>query len=400
MKYRGHYILFMLSLAFWLMGCIADPAGKVMPSLRETFSKNDKQPFGAYVAYHELENIFNRNTIRNMRKSFDKTWNSISDTASLYVCITRVLYLDEAEANAMLGFVEKGNTVFISASRIDERLLEQLKMSQHSNFLIPQYSFNDMKQVSTNYKSNSYNYFYLPFTNSFGIPAHAPIRTIGTNEFGNANCVVYFYGRGKLFLHSEPRALSNYFLLKQSNYLYWQQLLSVTQSSPEHVYWDDYYHSLTSRSDSNNNFSSFSEIMKNPPLAKAFWLLLILLALYILYGVKRKQRSIAVVKPNENSTVAFTETIGRLYLQKKDNKNIAEKMITYFNEYIRNTYFLNTNQINTEFIQTLSRKSAVPFNKVESLYRAIHHAQETEAIDDYQLMSLHELMLEFNKKIN
>ncbi|MFN8247216.1 MAG: hypothetical protein U0T56_12660 [Ferruginibacter sp.] len=42
--------------------------------------------------------------------------------------------------------------------------------------------------------------------------------------------------------------------------------------------------------------------------------------------------------------MAFTETIARLYLQKKDNKNIADKMIMYFNEFIRTHYFLPVNQ--------------------------------------------------------
>ena len=93
--------------------------------------------------------------------------------------------------------------------------------------------------------------------------------------------------------------------------------------------------------------------MKHPPLAFAFWLSLILLLLYILFGGKRVQRIIEQLKPNENTTVTFTETIGRLYLQKKDNKNIADKMITYFNEYIRNTYFLNTNLVNDDFIAVL-----------------------------------------------
>ncbi len=49
-------------------------------------------------------------------------------------------------------------------------------------------------------------------------------------------------------------------------------------------------------------------------------------------------------------------------------------MITYFNEYVSNNYFLNTSNINADFITTLSRKSGVARERVEALYRAIHHA--------------------------
>ena len=68
-----------------------------MPALNETFSKADRAPFGTYIAYRQLENMFSRNNIKNEKRAFDKTWNDISDTASLYVCITPGLYLNEDE---------------------------------------------------------------------------------------------------------------------------------------------------------------------------------------------------------------------------------------------------------------------------------------------------------------
>jgi predicted CopG family antitoxin len=186
-------------------------------------------------------------------------------------------------------------------------------------------------------------------------------------------------------------------LLKDNNYQYLKNTVAFTQSEPEHVYWDDYYNKLTSRKNSKKSFSTFSEIMKHPPLKAAFWLSLLLLLLYILFGGKRVQRIIQQLKPNENTTVTFTETIGRLYLQKKDNKNIADKMITYFNEYIRNTYFLNTNHVNDDFIVMLSRKSGVDRDKVDTIYRTITTAQASNVVNDYQLLSLQEQIQQFYK---
>lgn len=122
-----------------------------------------------------------------------------------------------------------------------------------------------------------------------------------------------------------------------------------------------------------------------------------LLFFYILFGGKRIQRIIEQIKPNENTTLTFTETIGRLYLQKKDNKNIADKMITYFNEYIRNTYFLNNNHVNDDLVSVLSRKSGVEKEKVDTLYRSIAATQNSDVVNDYQLLSLQQQIQAFYK---
>jgi predicted nucleic acid-binding protein len=121
-------------------------------------------------------------------------------------------------------------------------------------------------------------------------------------------------------------------------------------------------------------------------MAWAFWLLLSLLGLYIFFGGKRRQRVVEAVEPNNNTTVAFTETIGRLYLQKKDNRNIADKQITYLLEHIRNQYYLNTSQVNDEFIAALSRKTNASKEGMDKLFQMIHTVQQSEEISDDQLL--------------
>lgn len=372
-----------------------------MPALNETFSKTDRAPFGTYIAYRQLENMFSRNNIKNEKRAFDKTWNDISDTASLYVCITPGLYLNEDEKKAMLDYVYAGNSLFIAANYIDNDLLKEIGCSENY-YPIPYASFYDsMRITKTLLQEPAFSYYYLPFKNSFYFKDSVFTKVLGVNEKQQANFILFFHGKGKLILHCDPRAFSNYFLLKQDNYKYMQTAFGYTSSFPDHLYWDDYYRKLSSRRSRNSDddgFSTFGAIMKYPPLAAAFWLSILLLALYILFGGKRRQRIVEKVKPNENTSVTFTETIGRLYLQKKDNKNIAEKMTTYFNEHVRNNYFLNTNLINDEFITTLSRKSGVEKNRVESLYRAISHVHNNAVVDDYQLLSLNEQIQHFYKK--
>lgn len=181
-----------------------------------------------------------------------------------------------------------------------------------------------------------------------------------------------------------------------------QQLLQLMDESPEGIYWNEYYaksdNAMGGNGRSGSSFSSFGELLKHPPLAWAFWLSLLSLLLYVLFSIKRKQRIIKQVQPNINSSVAFTETIARLYLQKKDNKNIADKMITYFNEHLRSHYFLSGTAGSPGFIQSLSRKSGVSLEKTTSLFYAIEQANDKTNITDFELLSLNEHIQQFYKK--
>lgn len=370
-----------------------------MPSLRESFSKKDKNPFGSNIAYRQVQALYPSNTIQDTKKPFSKTWQGISDTASLYVCIANSLFVNEEEANAMLEYVEEGNDLFIAAGYIDEILLD--KIGCRTKLSYPYFSgFAALTSTSTRSlvePDSARGYFYYPFKSHFTKMDTSRTRIVGLNDDFQPNSLVYFYGNGKLYLHCDPRAFSNYFLLKNNNYQYMQQSLAFTSSYPQHIYWDDYYNKLNRRRNPRDNLTGFSEILKHPPLKYAFWIALAGLLLYVIFGGKRLQRIIELRKPNENTTVTFTETIGRLYLQKKDNKNISEKMITYFNETIRNKYFLNTNQVNDDFITTLSRKSGVARDKVETLYRTIISVQTGDSVDDYGLLSLNDQVQQFNK---
>ncbi len=401
MKKTAHYIFLLLALAIFFTSCESAESGDRIPSLQETFAKNDKKPFGSYIAYQQLNVMFSQKMVKSKTLAFDKTWNSISDTASLYVCFAPALFVNDDEIKAMMDYVYAGNNLFIAANYIDDGLLKKISCEEISGAGSYFSVFDTLRNTNTKSTDSAFAYFYKPFKNQIKYKDEEFTKVLGYNEEDKPNFILYFHGKGKLFLHCDPRAFSNYFLLKKENYKYMQDAFSYANNSPQHLYWDDYYRKLFSRRAGNNkdsNFSTFNVIMSHPPLAWAFWLFLLLLALYITFGGKRRQRIIEKIKPNANTSVAFTETIGLLYLQNKDNKNIAEKMVAYFNEHVRNNYFLNISVVNDSFITTLSRKSGVDKEKVEALYRTIQHAHNNPVVDDYQLLSLNEQIQNFYKK--
>ena len=400
-KYHG-FFLFIITC---FIACNGNPGNKRMPDLRETYSSKDKNPFGAYIAFQQLKEMFYQNTIRTEYESFEDSPKDIYGSGSVYICISAAFFSSDEDAKSIIDFANSGNDIFIATRNFEPGFLDQLECKVSNEPALLQYGVFPYRY--TGLKVNSpgitdtamYRYFYLPFNRSFTNFNENKTRVLGFNENGDPDYIVIFKGKGRIFLHCEPRAFSNYFLLQKNNYQYLQNTFGYLNPEPEHVYWNDFYTDAGTGGNRDKSFSSLSEVLKHPPLAAAFWLAILLLLLYIIFESKRRQRIIELVKPYENTTVTFTETIGRLYLQKKDNKNIAEKMITYFNEYIRNNYFLNTNSVNDDFVTTLGRKSGVPRDKIDSLFRAIHHAQTNDIIDDYQLLSLNEQIQTFYKKI-
>ena len=407
------FIFFFLFLSQLLISC--KQGGRILPSLNESYRKSDKQPFGSFVAYREFRHLFNDRYVETVTDPFDEEWNNIKDYSddkkySLYVLITKNLFLNYTEVNAFMEYVKAGNDLFISADYIDSRLLENINCNTERLGEIADETRGLMHETKVsmyfgdNFNSPTYGYYYYPFLNALSGYDTSFARVLGVNEISTPNYVILFAGKGRIYLHVAPRIFSNYFLLTGDNYKYFENVISYLRSDPKNIYWDEYYKNTNSSRRKNNNgrnsednFSSLSVINQHAPLLWAFWLAITGLLLYIIFNVKRKQRVINIVKPNANTTVTFTETVGRLYLQKKNNSHIAEKMITYFYEHVRKKYFIGTAIINDEFINSLSGKSGVSKEKTQQLFSLIERIQTDENVDDAELLLLNTEIENFYK---
>jgi len=107
---------------------------------------------------------------------------------------------------------------------------------------------------------------------------------------------------------------------------------------------------------------------------------------------------VPVVAPLRNSSLDFVQTIGRLYLQRKDNKNLAQKMGSNFLGHVRTHYNMGTSAINEDFEQRLAFKSGHPIDKVRQLTAFIHQSETENSISDDALLTFGRLTDEFYKK--
>lgn len=409
MKLLLKYNLILL-LAISLWGCHQNK--KRLPPLNESYRRTDKLPFGSFIAYKGFKSEFPDYWINIAEKPFTETWNGLknesTNTYSLYFLVTKNLILSVDEVNAMVEYVKAGNDLFISADYVDEKLLDAIYCTINRKGEIISEVNGKMQDTyvsmfyGKDFNTSKYSYYYFPFLNYFNSYDPSITRVLGVNELNLPNYIVIFSGRGRLYLHVAPRIFSNYFLLTKDNYRYFENVTAYLRFDPQYIYWDEYYKefSSTRNKDNLNNkdqFSSLQVIKQNPPLLWAFYLGLAALLLFVLFNIKRKQRVIEAIKPNKNTTVAFTETVGRLYLQHKNNRNISEKIITYFYEYLRKKYFINTSVITPEFINSLSGKSGVSKKETEELFDLIGNIQKQEEVTDEELLDLNLKIENFKK---
>lgn len=396
------YLLIFLLLGFLLQAC---SKGSDMPDMKENYSYKNTEPFGSKVAYQMLQQNYADKYIDPINESFKTASKWWGDKDALYVCISNHFYTDKKDAGDLLNFAKKGNTVFISSNNMDENLLSQLYLESNAaiNFGTdkPRY-----KKTATGliYREDErpdyYGYYYHPFENYF-----KNIKTVYKQTLGKAqdnsepNLVIIYWGKGKVILHAEPKALSNYFLLTNNNYNYFSNIMKLFPQSPEHIYWDNFYRNQDYRQ-ADGAFSTLATIFKYPALKWAFLLGFWLLVLYILINGKRRQRIVPVIAEPKNSSIAFTKAIAGLYLKENDNKAISKKMVTYFNEGIRGRYYLNSSQPNETFLQTLSSKSGIELPKIKELYSNINWALQSAQVTDEALLRLNEQIQHFYKNRN
>ncbi|MEO5683801.1 MAG: DUF4350 domain-containing protein [Chitinophagaceae bacterium] len=378
--------------------CKKDTARK-MPSMTPAYMYRDKEPMGTNIAWRLLPQQFN-GEISLASKNVNGLVNSLAYmTGSVYISIGKNITLENEGLEQLLNYVDRGNEFFISADNVDFRLLDTLGIKQtaeHSfDWREEKRSYTSLRMKDTaSFGRRRFGFYFYPLKNVFTRYDSSSTTVLGVNENDKPDFIVMRYGKGKFYFHTEPAAFSNYFLLTDNNTSYYSQVFSYLNKDAHTVYWGDTYR-FGKKGD---GFSALAIFWKNPMLKYALLLFCTLTLLYIAFGSKRKRRLVPATVPNTNDSLSFVHTIGNLYLQKKDNRNIAIKMMTYFLEHVRSNYFLNTQTINAEFIQALSRKSGVPEHTVKALMEKAEYVNSSETITQQELLEINNLVYEFYKR--
>ncbi|HEY0434459.1 MAG TPA: hypothetical protein VGC95_11330 [Chitinophagaceae bacterium] len=208
------------------------------------------------------------------------------------------------------------------------------------------------------------------------------------------NLLYFKAGDGRLFVQLTPLAFSNYFLLYQQNIAYYNKVLSLIPEGTSKIVWDEYFRQGKS-SPGSDNHSFLAALFRQRSFRAAILAFIALAALFALQEMRRKQRMIREIAKPRNDSLEFVKTIGRLYYEKKDNRNLSQKMAAYFLEYVRNRYKMSTTALDKTFVTTLHWKSMVPETEIVAITGFINGLHERTSISDGDLAAFHERLEKF-----
>jgi hypothetical protein len=400
------WVVFLLVL-FSLGSCYQG----VKMNQRVTIWRKDKIPYGTFYTFEQLPHIFPNAEVIIDKESPDKRMNifqpNFSDiqfklnsnkgkTAQVIIC--HEVYPSPSEVKALMNFVYEGNQLFISAFEIGRELLDTLDLraaallNYYDSLTVSVQNPLDDSARSFTYPGKSYDSYFSSLDSGY-------TTVLGWDDFNRPNFVKIGYDNGgAIYLHLAPTAFSNFFLLHKENKCYYDLVFSNLPQSTELVVWGDYFRTHKNGADRAGARQTFAWMMSQPALAWMVSLALLLFLLIYLFESKRKRRPIPVRLPLRNSSLDFVKTIGRLYYQRRDNKNLVQKMTAHFLDYVRSRYNIPTSRIDDEFINKLSYKTGIDHSLINNIVYQSKYLSDKTSVTDSELLFYNDQLQNFYKQ--
>ena len=361
---------------------------------RPTYQNDDKIPFGTQAVFELLPSLMRQSGVATVRVP---VYNLMTDkplpVPSNYVAVCETFAAGAYDTRELLRYVGRGNTAFLSAYNFSDTLSRALGFKA---------DVKDPLKADTTLRSNfvgpglarkgGYNFRHDDGRNFLVVKKpNRKITVLARNARNEAIFLRIPHGKGVFYIHNLPLALTNYYLLSPASADYMAKAFSYLPAQP--TYWDEYQKQGRF---SENEQSLLRYIYKQPALTWAYFIGLVGLILYALFAGKRTQRVIPVVQLPQNTSLEFVKTVGRMYFQQNDHDNVARKKIQYFLADLRERYLLNTHVLDTEFTETLARKSGVSPDETQNLVRILGQAQRAVSLSEYDLLTINATIEHFN----
>jgi hypothetical protein len=403
MVVKKTYIL-LLAVVF-LFGCKKRQDDGI-PDMTLTLASNDAKPMGGKVFRTLTGETFDGFSIENNARPFDtwyKTFMSdyYQENTSAYILISPYVSARKKEALEMKKFISNGNRMLLITNGLSADFKEVFGIGISKNRDLPPTNLFGLVETTkfledtTHKVFRPFSYYFYPFSAKLDTPKGYTFSPASFNAAKSRDGVAIEIGSGQLILVTNAEAFSNYFLLTRNNYQYAMEMLEHLNVELDNIFWDEFYRRNTNRSAEEK--SIFDAILSIPSLRWAFWLLLLLCGIAIFTNLFRRQRIVPVKIHNKNTTVEFTQTIAQLYYNKKDNRNIAQKMIQYFLEHIRSSYYIPHQKLDASFAALLAGKTNQPLPKTERLVQRMAAIMNGADVSDDLLLELNRQLAELMK---
>lgn len=386
---------------------------------RETYKETSKEPYGTAIIYDLLESYFPSKRLTDIKQAIHKEFKDDSINGN-YVFVGEAVFADSMDIQALLDFVGRGNKAFISSKTIPYDLMFYIYNDECDDYW-DDYSTVGDSSVSLNFahpdlrvnapypshyqyqdKKLDYAWRYIP---SFTFCEVSYMAPLGFMNDTLVNFAQVDYESGTFYLHTTPIAFSNLQMLEESGVAYASKVFSHLKEGD--IYWDVYsrvperfVRDTDDPYTGNRRISANSPlefILSQPPLAWAWYILLGIGLLYLLFMAKRRQRTIPVKEPHTNTSLEYISTVGRLYFLQNNHKQLALKKMKLFLSYVRERYNIQTRDLDALFVKQLANKSEVSATIIDKILLLNQNIERSSFVSENTLVQIHEVIDTFYK---
>ena len=369
----------------------------------ESLNPSGDQPYDIEIFKKLLDrNNYNGNLeVVTKPLGVDDAWVTGDDLYNYYI-IRSYYFPDTAELQALVEFVEGGNTLFIGARHISPLLpiafdhgldslqviYQHLSSENHydvADSIVDMYdeiSWVDRDSIHDWYKAGLMDRirkenlidtaFEAQQVDISLTPEHNPStlfmkRREDTLDYHWRKVVLpdwahpvanysndqpfimrWRFGDGQIFICSTPMLFANLHLLRKEHFAFCNGLVErlpkydILLDDADRLNYDAF------RPKASLGKSPLSFILSKPALRWAWFTLLGTALLFLLFRAKRLQRIIPIIKPNLNTTLAYAKMLGSLQLKEKNNKAKANEIVIHFMQQLRARKRWHSNEINSD----------------------------------------------------
>lgn len=425
-----------------------------------TYRPNDTQPYGTSVLKTLLEKIRQNQEFNFINDStFKELPSNPTNGVDNYIYVGSEFHADERDNDTLMKFLEAGNVVFISANFLNHDLITKV-MSRVENEEIEVYEETDeptdeifedeydeeeayeidqieydfhqeIIPISETYQdsiflqtrdekkersklSNVYEFDTVPgnwtffeenyiFLNDDIQPEGFFTITRNKGSIHHTNFISIPVGQGRLYLHLTPLALTNYSMIRRHHMEYAREIFQHLGKGK--IYWgEDNRIQNFKRDPQNMETGTPSEgpmefILSEPALRSAWYTLLIGSILYMLFGVKRKQRVIPVTESMQNTSIEYAEVISQLFMEQEDHKKLVDLKMDMFKSNLREKYNIKLPPTfdgeTEEFFKTISIKTGTSIELIEEIFKRYKVFSKNILVETPEMLAFNRQIEEF-----